>query len=270
MVSLGMRMLFCCAALLIATVSTEAMPTRGGDEFTCHFANQSLHFSYPSEIEVLAGPELIFSQVGQEIYEGRELCVVPGSLRTQTAQALPGIPGGVFMALAGFLCVSLVRDRKVWWAGLCMIVFAGQSSVHAVPQLLRGLGHACEGKQHFHEKSFRFLHKGKMVRARCELEGTRYISLLHYLEGIPREDLAFIATRVERNINIIRDSVSIYVKHVYRPVWPGLVVQEFDGDLQADGFICNNTLVKCFSPAFIFDNLARGPPAYSREQCINP
>lgn len=269
MISLWTRTLFCGAALLTATVSTEAMPTHRVGEFTFHFGNQPFHFSYPSEVELLAGPELILSQVGREICERHDFCRVSNSLCTQTAQSLPGIPGGVFMALAGFLCVSFVRDHKAWWAGLCMIILAGQSSVHAVPQLLRGLGQACERKQHFHEQRLRLLSSGKTVRVRCELEGTRYISLLRYLEGIPRDDWAFITARLECNINIIRDSVSLYVKHIYRPVGPG-VVQGFDADLQASGFICKNTLVKCFSPAFIFDNLARGPPPYSREQCINP
>ena len=153
MLSLGTRILFCSAALLIASVSAQAVPTHVGDELTYHFINEPFHFSYLNEAELLTGPEFYLSQIGREIFEHHEFCSVPGTLRTQTAQTLPGIPSGVFMALAGFFCVSLVRDRKVWWAGVCMIILAGQSSVHAVPQLLRGLEQACKAGQHSHEES---------------------------------------------------------------------------------------------------------------------
>jgi hypothetical protein len=51
------------------------------------------------------------------------------------ATSLPAVPGALFMGLTGFLCVSLVRDRKIWIAALAGLLWAGQAGVTVLPQV---------------------------------------------------------------------------------------------------------------------------------------
>jgi len=51
-------------------------------------------------------------------------------------RSLPEVPKAIFMVLAGFLCVSLVKDRKVWMAALLVFIWIGQTGFAALPQLV--------------------------------------------------------------------------------------------------------------------------------------
>ena len=47
------------------------------------------------------------------------------------AKSLPAVPGALLMALAGFLCVSMVRDRRIW---LAAILWLAHASMATLPQ----------------------------------------------------------------------------------------------------------------------------------------
>lgn len=49
-----------------------------------------------------------------------------GSTSSAQVTALPAVPSAVFMVLTGFVCVSVVKDRKVWIAVLAGLLWAGQ------------------------------------------------------------------------------------------------------------------------------------------------
>jgi len=168
------------------------------------------------------------------------------------AKSLPAVPGALLMVLTGFLCVSLVKDRKVWLAALAGLLWLGQAGIQAVPQLALRLSHSNHTEQrldaeltypYYLENSNR-LFSAELTypnnlensnRLRSDIEGTKYIGLLHHLAGIPKDTLSL------QNLSaIIPEQYSL------------------------------NSLLNCltlkveqftyFSPAFIFDNLPRGPP----------
>ncbi len=55
--------------------------------------------------------------------------------------ALPDVPKPFLMALVGFVCISLVNDRRIWLAAVASVLSCGQCWVNAVPQLCRQHGH---------------------------------------------------------------------------------------------------------------------------------
>jgi len=150
--------------------------------------------------------------------------------------SLPPVPGALFMALSGFLCVSLVKDRKVWMAALAGLLWAGQAGFAAMPQLAHYLANRKPmGQLAPADLSYipELLH---CDRVRSDIEGTQYIGLLHYLEGIP----AVRNSKQSPQFAIIGQlshlpQVTICLAYEFRQFF-------------------------CFSPAFIFESLPRGPP----------
>jgi hypothetical protein len=151
------------------------------------------------------------------------------------AKSLPAVPGALLMVLTGFLCVSLVKDRKVWLAALAGLLWLGQAGIHAVPQLALRLSHRNHTEQQFDAELTYPYYLENSKRLRSDIEGTKYIGLLHHLAGIPRDTISFLSLSAvipERySLNSLLNCLTLRVEQ----------------------FIC-------FSPAFIFENLARGPP----------
>ena len=59
------------------------------------------------------------------------------STESSHAKSLPAVPGALFMALVGFVCVSFVKDRKVWLAALAGLLWIGQAGITILPQKCR-------------------------------------------------------------------------------------------------------------------------------------
>jgi hypothetical protein len=101
-------------------------------------------------------------------------------------KSLPAIPAAFLMVLAGFLCVSWVKDRKVWMAAVASLLYLGLAGFNAVPQLLPRLHTIRHIKQSSSSKAAAYIRElENSFRWRCDVEGTRYIGLLHHLMGIP-------------------------------------------------------------------------------------
>ena len=163
--------------------------------------------------------------------------------------SLPAVPSAVFMVLTGFLCVSLVKDRKVWLAALAALLWAGQAGFSALPQLAH---HIASRKQTEQFSPANLTCTPELIhsdRLRSDIEGTRYIGLLRHLAGIPDNRMSFLRKQESKSTNA----------HVRTP-------QFALTEVLADILSATNRLAyitkqhACFSPAFIFSNLARGPP----------
>ena len=151
------------------------------------------------------------------------------------AKSLPAVPGALLMVLTGFLCVSLVKDRKIWLAALAGLLWVGQAGIQAVPQLALRLSHRNHTAQQLDAELTYPYYLENSNRLRSDIEGTQYIGLLRHLAGIPQATMSFLSPSA-----IISEQYSL------------------------------NSLLNCltlrveqftyFSPAFIFNNLARGPP----------
>lgn len=154
------------------------------------------------------------------------------------AKSLPAVPGALLMALTGFICVSLVKDRKVWLAALAGLLWLGQAGIQAVPQLALRLSHRNHTEQQFSTELTHPYYLENSNRLRSDIEGTQYIGLLHHLAGIPLDTNSFPSP-----------SAIISERYSLNSLLNCLT-------LRVEQFIY-------FSPAFIFENLPRGPPEFA-------
>ena len=183
--------------------------------------------------------------------------------QTSFVRSLPAVPGTLLMVLTGFFYVSLVKDRRTWLTALAGLLWLGHAGIAALPQL------AC----HLHSKkqieqlcSVNITHAHGFEhssRLRSDIEGTKYIGILRRLAGIPdviksfslhpllpslRMQRAFSPERGERTRSFGRIPQSAIIYPSACPIKTATCPAA-----EAERVIC-------FSPAFIFNNLARGPP----------
>ncbi|MHA2428167.1 MAG: hypothetical protein ACXADB_09105, partial [Candidatus Hermodarchaeia archaeon] len=86
-------------------------------------------------------------------------------------------------------------------------------------------------------------------RLRSELEGTGYTALLHHLSGIPDSSTSFLqklqAGQVKKKVGVSQFAVIRALS---------------SSTLKIDCFAVTAEQYPCFSPAFIFQSIPRGPP----------
>jgi len=170
-------------------------------------------------------------------------------------KSLPAVPGALLMGLTGFLCVSLVRDRRFWLAALAGLLWVGQTGIQAVPQLALSLSHRNHSIRKF-DAELTSPHYLENSRLRSDVEGTQYIGLLHHLAGIPDVTMSFLQPR----LSFLRRQESGQTGDDFGA--PQFAIMGLSSHL-IPAINCLAARVEqiiYFSPAFIFDNLARGPP----------
>jgi hypothetical protein len=176
------------------------------------------------------------------------------------ATSLPAVPGALFMGLTGFLCVSLVRDRKVWIALLAGLLWAGQAGVTVLPQVAHHLAGRRHATQCFSPNVAYVPTLDHSDRLRSDIEGTRYVCLLRYLAGIPDGSLQSTSLRAQRS-NLRKQRNTQYdIRHTTKS--PQFALSRlYAYILSATKRLAYITKWHAyFSPAFIFENLPRGPP----------
>lgn len=149
------------------------------------------------------------------------------------AKSLPVVPGSLLMSLTGFLCVSLVKDSKVWLAGFAGLLWLGHVSFPTLSQSCSYLYSRKQIEQRSHLNCSRVCELEDSSRLRSDLESTRYMGLLHRLAGIP-----------DVNSN-----------------WPAVTLEQIYGFNAL--FKCLDSRAKKFiilNPSFVFFNNTRGPP----------
>jgi len=158
------------------------------------------------------------------------------------ARPLPAVPAALFMGLTGFLCVTLVRDRKFWLTATTFILWAGQTGIAALPQAASHLA----GKRHIKQQACSNLAYTRELensdRLRSNIEGTQYVGLLHHLEGIPTKKRTTNYEQRTTNITAINTVFSHLIQTTNCLVLKVRHWRIF------------------FSPAFIFESIPRGPP----------
>jgi len=235
----------CIVTLLCAASTAGAKPTISSPcaVWQRHIVTQDVsacHDGAAQQSDFVTRPTSELAAVGMEILEppaASAASVSSGPL--DTAKNLPAVPGAVFMVLTGFVCVSLVRDKRVWLAALAGLLWAGQAGVQAVPQFARRVT-ANHIRQRLLNAELDYpYHLEHSKRLRSDLEGTRYIGLLHYLAGIPTPKRSLV-------IPVTTPLAVLPTEDRGEVAVPCLA-------LQAEQFIC-------FSPAFIPELIPRGPP----------
>jgi len=179
---------------------------------------------------------------------------------------LPAAPAAILMVLIGFLCVSLVRDRRVWLAVLAALIWAGHAGIQAVPELALRLSHKNHSKQQLCAELSYPYYLENSHRLRCDIEGTQYIGLLHYLAGIPEAKSVFTDTHLSRFITLSQHRQKVYGKafsytrkNTYSSL-SAIISEQYGLNSQLACLVSKAEQFICFSPAFIFAHLARGPP----------
>lgn len=210
------------------------------------------------------------AQVAPQILKPPAGFTEPAASFVANTKSLPAVPAAALLVVTGFLCVTLVNDRKGWLAVLAGLLWAGQTGIQALPQLALRFGRGNHiSQQQFDAKPAHLSCLMNSYRLRSDIEGTQYIGLLYYLEGIPDRPTTFLQPRL-----------SFLRKQEFRTANYSLLTAEDAPqfaiiNLLSRLFPATNCLASraeqliCFSPAFIFANLARGPPNLTMRNCFS-
>jgi len=183
-------------------------------------------------------------------------------------QSLPPIPAALFMALTGFLCISLVKDRRFWLGALAGLLWAGQTGIQAIPKFAAHIGSKKHIQQKSHTNTVRLHRPGESLRLRSDIEGTKYIGLLHHLAGIPNATTSLILPASLQSLRAQRSNLIVSFKQVsFARTKCNLTASQFAithlSSLPTRAIKCLAPVAGqyiLFSPAFTFVHLARGPP----------
>ena len=236
--------LLCVVALLFAVATADASPTEmhcgAGLPASLSLRNTGIAISSPIN-NILKPTSAELANLGREFSQPPQNSTGSLDHQSNSVRPLPAVPATALMLLSGFLCVSLYRDRKVWLMGLMGILWAGQAGIQTIPRLAHHFDQKHTKKQIYAKQTQSHSLKNFKISP-SDIKRTRYIGLLHYLAGLPK---------AKSQPNLLYTTPQAVILNQDNPA-PLLVCPAF----AARQFIC-------FSPAFIFNNLARGPPVLS-------
>ncbi len=245
---LRVRKLLFVVLLLVAVAGANASPTVTTDNNfvpTFQMASDTPAVIVPAK-EVVGFIDTKLANLGREFLQPPASFAVLGNGQANNVKPLPAVPAALFMVLSGFLCVSLVKDRRLWLAALSGLLWVGQTGIQALPQLAQHLSRQNNTQQQFSAELTYPYYLENSNRLRSEIEGTQYIGLLHHLAGIPDGSVSFLRKQESRTTKNAPQFAIINLLSC-------LFLATNCLTLTAEQFIC-------FSPAFIFENLPRGPP----------
>ncbi len=158
----------------------------------------------------------------------------------------------VFMVLIGFLCLSLVIDRRLRLAPLTTPLCLSQREFHSIPKFASKISKNYTRRKSLPETArlFPFV---DFCRLRSDIEGTQYINLLHNLAGIP--DKRIFLPHISKRTKLLQERNKTAV--------PQSTIKHFSSLLLHPALIRMAPRAEqkiSFSPGFIFVRLARGPP----------
>jgi hypothetical protein len=162
-----------------------------------------------------------------------------------SAKSLPPVPSALFMALSGFLCVSLVKDRRVWLAALAGLLWLGQTGFAALPQLA---SHLCSKKQIQQQSPTSLTYVSQLegsFRLRSNFVIRNSLFDIHY-------SACCISSPSDRSTFSQREDRFRLPQSAILPQF-SLIQTNFCSAVRTEQIVS-------FSPAFIFARLARGPP----------
>jgi len=244
----------------------------------CSYSNTA-GVSASETLQSISSSQWRFEAVGRQFTE--PIDTLPGLRNpadTHSPVLLPAVPAAISMTLCGFFCVSFVRDRRAWLAMVCGILWLGQAGIHAIPQLGHKLCCRMAAAKHSTAKLNPALAANSFERTGNH-NAIRYIGLLRRLEGIPDRNLRSLSL-ARKIVTPVKTGAGNGDRKLLR-----LATGNYDTGSQKtcvrkhsvppQAFTAQTNrperLIACpagtaghfivFSPAFIFNNLSRGPPA---------
>jgi hypothetical protein len=197
-----------------------------------------------------------------------------------SAKPLPPLPAAIFLGLTGFLCVSLVKDRKVWLAAFAGLLWLTHAGFTTLPKFA---SHILSKKQiqHFAAGGTSLIYVSQLdgsFRPRSELQGSQYIGLLRHLAGIPdtimslpltvpslslRAKPAFSPERSRRGSNLTSlPNRFESAQSKYKSRLPQFAINlSIPHSILSDNCLASGAeQILPYLPAFTSMRLARGPP----------
>jgi hypothetical protein len=172
------------------------------------------------------------------------------------------------MVLTGFLCVSLVKDRKLWLGALAGLLWAGQTGIQAIPKLTAYISSKKHIQRKSHTNTVRLHQFEESLRLRSDNEGTKYIGLLHRLAGIPNTTMSLSLRASLQSLRAQRSNLIVSLKQASSArtncnlAAPQFAITHLSFLLiQATNCLAPGAKQYIhFLPGFTFAHLARGPP----------
>ena len=241
--------------LLICTSNVLAAPTITGEDIALYNYSNSLNKQNTFNVSK-SNARLVC--IGHEIIKPSVVSEISNSIRQGRIKSLPALPAAALMALTGFIYISLVRDRKIWMAAVAGLLCAGHAGILTVPQLARHFCPKTHNTRQIVNKLAGACIQQNDYRIRSDIEGTGYIGLLNHLSGIP------LATDVlhQFHISAIFNNKQNRENKFWMPKF-ALTLGNCFHDLVSISSWPKTGYSIIFSPAFIFENLARAPPNIS-------
>lgn len=194
------------------------------------------------------------SELGRAMLQppsGSQITVASGNQR-----CLPALPSAIAMVLTGFICISLIQDRRAWLAVLAGLLWVGQTGIWALPELTSRLSRRVHSGQQVNTAlAAPYLHGGGYYPDSYN-EETRYAGLLHHLAGIPRDISDFTNNRMVliRHFSGVACNDRRALHHV-------ILESQFALSNSLNCLVSGTRQFVCFKPVFIFfSQLPRGPP----------
>jgi len=205
------------------------------------------------------------SELGRAILRppsGSQITVASGNLR-----CLPALPSAIIMVLTGFICVSLIRDRRAWLVALTGLLWVGQTGIWALPELTSRLSRRVHSGQQVNTTLAASYPLGGGYYPDSYSEEIRYIGLLHHLAGIPQDSSsAFTNRRVSPLTRLCRSvqSTTGFSSNGrdIRASQDATVLGQLALSKHLNCLVSGTRQFVCFSPALIFCSLPRGPPLF--------
>ena len=181
---------------------------------------------------------------------------------TSNYKVMPAVPAAFLMVITGFLCISLVKDRKVWLAAFVGMICLGQLGITALPKVAANVKNAFKTSVSSSLVSHNVSGHDSEFRVRSEVEGTAYIGLLRKLSGISddgrsssfnsrstTDSVCNYVISTQQNLNYKVSTIAAHITSLY------------NFDLLLPCRLRSTGQISVFSPAFIISNLPHGPPA---------
>lgn len=265
-----LRILFGLVFLLIAGLSDVTLAVATVIDSSCAAPKATSPADQASLIidtAAVSGSSL--AEIGAEILKIPSTEEAAGNLASVIGastglKAMPAVPAAVLMVLTGFLCISLVRDRKTWLAAFVGLVCIGQLGISALPKLADNLRSALKPGEVSSVVSHRIADIATGLRDRCDIEGTRYIGLLRMLSGIPDDDSSSTSNMISSTDSVCDLVISAQSNLTYKVSTFAAYISNlfgFETFLACPVRSTGHSLA--FSPAFCISNLPHGPPETS-------
>ena len=205
------------------------------------------------------------SELGRAILQppsGSQITVTSGNQR-----CLPALPSAIAMVLTGFICISLIQDRRTWLAALAGLLWVGQTGIWALPELTSRLSRKVHSGQQVNTALAVSYPLGGGYYPDSYSEEIQYIGLLHHLAGIPQDSSSAFTNRRVLLTPLTRFCRSVQSTTGFSSSGKNTCASQDAtvlGQLALNKHL--NCLVSgtrqfvCFSPALIFCRRPRGPP----------